>query len=107
MCGCKDTPADVLTKAARCHLCVYAEHLPDALNDGAVRCTVNGEAVVGLRVCPIGNFDEGPYVRWIGLNWIGLPWPMRAFLWLAKRTHPAIGSWSGCGCILRLKRLLA
>lgn len=107
-CGCSSPPTDsgeTRTKAARCHLCVYAEHLPDALNDGAVSCTVNGKAVVGLRVCPIGYFDEGPYVRWLGLQWIGLPAPLRWFLFLFKRSHPMPSMFDGCGCLRWLKML--
>lgn len=87
-------------------MCSLAEHGPDAVNDGAVSCTVNGKPVVGLRVCPRGYFDEGMHITWCGVRWIGLPWPMRVFLWTVKRTHPPIKSWSGCGCLAWLKWLL-
>jgi len=42
--------------------------------------------------------------RWLGIDWIGKPWPLR----LRVRTSwpfVAIEDAPGCGCIMRLKRL--
>lgn len=102
MCGCKDTPADVLTKAARCHLCLYSEHLPDAVNQGATLC-YDGVPIVGRSVCPRGYFDSTGIVRWMGIRWYGLPIFMRVFLYLFKRSHPKISSWNSCGCVVVIK----
>lgn len=103
-CGCSQSPeaiASTRTNAARCGMCIYATHGPDAINQGAVLC-YDGVPIVGRTACPRGYFGDG-FVRWLGVKWYGLPAPMRWFLWAMKRTHPASRSFSGCGCSVRLK----
>lgn len=39
--------------------------------------------------------------RWLGVRWVGYPWPLRVWSRLRGRSL----RWPGCGCIWRLKRL--
>jgi len=53
----------------------------------------------GTWVIP-GRKYGTPRVRWLGLTWVGIPWPVRAIL----PDHGVNGSvLEGCGCIAGLK----
>ena len=41
-----------------------------------------------------------PLVRWLGIDWIGEPWPLRLRLRWPVHARPS----RGCGCVERLKR---
>ena len=41
-----------------------------------------------------------PVVRWLGMDWIGEPWPLRLRLRWPVHARPS----RGCGCVERLKR---
>ena len=42
-------------------------------------------------------------VRWLGLNWIGVPWPKR----IRIRWPVYVLKYQGCGCIKPLKELVS
>ncbi len=42
--------------------------------------------------------------RWLGIRWIGLPWPKR-WHWNPYQTEFEYWDSPGCGCILKMKRL--
>lgn len=75
-------------------------------------CTIDGKAPCS-RPCPRGHHpDADGIIRWMGLRWFGVPYPIR--LWgrtgmytettgLASKTD-----WrklEGCGCLVVAKRL--
>lgn len=72
------------------------------------RCGVSGLSLV-LHVhgmaCPRGKQADGRgWVRWLGLAWVGVPWPVRA--WRAAKSRNR--GWlllPGCGCVVALKRV--
>ena len=49
------------------------------------------------RACPCSG---PPIVRWLGIDWIGEPWPLRLRLRWPVHARPS----RGCGCVERLKR---
>ena len=53
---------------------------------------------------PSGNGCAGcgkkDIVRWLGLRWLGKPYPLR--LWARLRCGTALGSWDHCGCLYKL-----
>lgn len=106
-CGCQSSGDDARTKALVCHLCPWAEHGPSAMNDGAIACTIDGEAVVGRRDCPRGKWrrdGETLLVRSLWW-WYGAPMWHRLVVWAMKSTHPKPSSFAGCGCVKVLKDL--
>ncbi len=90
---------------------------------GLVKCTLSGSPIVeqvcgGVLkakagfACPIGKGpDEAGIVRWMGIRWRGVPWPVAAMLaddvmcgWFGH-ARPALRSdMPGCGCVEVLKR---
>ena len=65
-------------------------------------CRLDGRQLVHVtlnRSCPKGKHpDADGRVRWLGVLWRGVPWPLR---WrLPKGVKPP-----GCGCLDALKRL--
>lgn len=84
-----------------CGLCVYAEHAPNAMVNGAVACTVGGELA---RYCPRGVFAPNrKTMKWAGVEWIGVPIFHRILLRLFHPKKPAFSVWAGCGCLSRLR----
>ena len=49
------------------------------------------------RACPCSG---PPLVRWLGMDWIGEPWPLRLRLRWPVHARPS----RGCGCVEGLKR---
>ena len=115
-CNCEATKAMRRTRRGMCVAC----------NGNRLRCPRSG-AMVHLHIqgqpCPRGwHPDKRGRVRWLGLLWSGVPYPMRHYL--AWRVGPvkriARGGWlgfvrsfAGCGCIrpakaawLKLRRCL-
>lgn len=39
-------------------------------------------------------------VRWLGMRWVGVPWPRRAAAWAMTGTWPRL---PGCGCVYRIR----
>lgn len=90
----------VRTRAGMCQTCPRARY---TARGSAVLCLVDGKPVVSrchAGGCPIGRHpDERGRVRWMGLLWRGVPWPVRLKL-------PAHIRLPGCGCVDSLKRLV-
>lgn len=97
-CGCSNVNASAMRdQAAVCHFCPIAEHAPNAFVTGAVACTIGGRIAVE---CPRKYFDGSGVVRWLGVRWYGLPYPLRLMLWAFHPKHPRPSSYSGCGCLV-------
>lgn len=62
----------------------------------------NGITIVG-NPTPL-NEKNTIVTKWLGINWIGYPWPKRIRI---KRYFPFlyIKQYPGCGCILTLKQI--
>jgi hypothetical protein len=106
-CGCRATPtidraADERARAAMCHICEHARRDPfRPWEIGAVECRISGEPTLWhIRTpqptCPKGR--HAPLVRWLGVVWYGVPYPIR--LALRRRLK---GMLPGCGCIKVIK----
>ena len=89
---------DVMTSAAMCAACPHA---------GLVMCLVDGKALTThARAvdCPKGRHPSDGVVRWLGVKWYGVPFPIR--WWLNRKqlvSNP--DRLPGCGCIRFLKDL--
>ena len=71
----------------------------------AVECTVLGQPlskiVYSTDGCPLSRFDTTNQIRWAGVQWIGVPEPIRWRLtWQLGRVPRNL---SGCGCIKAVK----
>ena len=103
-CGCKPSriPLHVIqTTAGMCSAC--------SRRDGTV-CEVSYMESQWHRkqmVCPRNRFpDAAGVVTWLGVRWIGVPWPIR--LWLvATAGVERPEDFSGCGCLVAAKGLVA
>lgn len=42
--------------------------------------------------------------HWGGLDWYGVPYPLRLWAWAFHPMHPKPSSFAGCGCLVELKR---
>ena len=74
-------------------------------NGSAVRCTINGNAVIDIvsgGKCPIDRWpDYLGTTTWMGIQWIGVPEPLRWRLtWQLGRVPRNL---AGCGCIKAVK----
>jgi len=89
---------DVMTAAAMCASCAHA---------GIVMCTLDGKALTTHARsldCPKGRHPVNGFVRWLWVEWIGVPYPIR--WWLARKGKVTdISKLPGCGCIRFLKDL--
>lgn len=102
---CKCSPDNLTTRdrAAVCCACIWGQHE----DRQTVACTISGEPVaehLGWKPCPLDK--HGPRrktVRWLGLVWYGVPYPIRVWLWVTNEKHPKPSSFTGCGCIKALK----
>lgn len=73
-----------------------------------VGCGHAGEPVIlyisGRVVCPWGKHPrKDGTIRWLGVRWHGVPYPLRLVVWARARTHPRPSSFGGCGCVVELK----
>ena len=103
-CGCKHNQVHQIgTRAGMCQTCPKSAKDD---NGSAVSCTVNGKAIIEVAAilqspCPIGRFGDKNTTRWLGMDWIGVPEPLRWILvWKLKRTPLGL---DGCGCVNRVK----
>lgn len=99
-CKCSELTSSPATKAAMCQTCPHANRT----GVGVVGCTISGqhiETVVRTGFsCPAGRFN-GTRVRWAGVEWLGVPEPLRWLLtWQLKREPRNL---DGCGCIKAVK----
>lgn len=104
---------DERTRAAICETCWSSGRgLGLQHQRTAVVCTVSGHPVSihfsGIEECPLGKYgQETEEIRWLGVVWYGVPFPLRAWLRLFHWKHPEIRSFPGCGCIKILKDAVA
>jgi len=72
----------------------------------AIACTLNGKAVESIvtmgHPCPLGRHpDADGRVRWLGLEWLGVPEPLRwRLVWALGREPRGL---VGCGCVAAIK----
>jgi len=107
-CGCRQRPlAETASlpasRAAMCQTCRHAERNSDG---GATACTLVqltiAHVVQSPDVCPIGRHpDAAGRVRWLGLEWLGVPEPIRwRLVWALGREPRGL---TGCGCLAAVK----
>lgn len=88
MCGCNGKPAG------------GGEGYTKAKDGRWVRDDVMTGAAMALSGFP--RTPAGGIVRWAGVDWYGVPYPLRLLLWKrGKITHPS--RLPGCGCIRSVK----
>lgn len=103
-CGCtkfSDFPSRL--RVAACHLCPHAE---TGYRQTVIGCTLNGQSIIERMAggdCPVNRVGADGNVQWAGVEWVGLPMVHRVWLWAFHPSHPAIGSWPGCGCVKVVK----
>ena len=101
--GCKPCAAIKATRRTRRAMCVVCEAgRPVCKRSGAgVQLHIEGQP------CPRGwHPDKRGRVRWAGVAWSGVPFPLRLWLWLRldDRDHDEfVASFAGCGCVRSLK----
>ena len=104
-CRCRTPQAADLT-ASRAAMCQTCRHAKRAATGSAVACTINGREVIALahepESCPAARHPDGEgRVRWIGLEWLGVPEPLRwRLVWALGREPRGL---VGCGCVAALK----
>lgn len=116
-CGCggesgtKTTtpPERARDHAAMCEICPYAQRGEGiSMARTAVWCRIAQDPVlvrITLEQCPARTFAEDGIVRWLGIEWYGVPMPVRWWLRLTHPKRPKIRGFSGCGCVKVLKDL--
>lgn len=94
-CGCKQPTVGSGVAITSCAVA--------ALFPAACAYVAKGERPYPPRWCHV---DADGSVRWLGVRWYGLPYPLRVFLWIKYRDRWAwrhVRQLPGCGCIARLK----
>jgi len=90
---------DVMTADAMCAACRYA---------GPVICSVSGKPARGHSArqdCPKGRHPKSGVVRWLGVWWYGVPYPIRRYLKAIGKVKD-YRKLPGCGCIKAIKDAL-
>jgi len=91
-----------------CLLACKAYDGPESERAEAQSQIADGSVIVPLRVKtqvrPRKKSCGDLVVRWLGLRWLGRPWPLR-WTWDRDLCWPVYIPAPGCGCILRLKQL--
>ena len=85
-----------------CVGCPHADTGTGAYASGVVGCTISGRSIVERyegAVCPMDRVREDGTTLWAGLVWMGVPWPVRVWLWIFHPSRPRISSFAGCGCV--------
>lgn len=95
----RENVAERQARSAMCATC------PRRLRGGLV-CGVSKRPTEEHRVggaCPLGRYpDERGVIRWRGVQWLGVPMPVRLWLVLrGKLSRPE--AMAGCGCVRALK----
>jgi hypothetical protein len=104
-CRCRTPQAADLT-ASRAAMCQTCRHAKRAATGSAVACTINGREVIALAhepdSCPAARHPDGEgRVRWLGLDWLGVPEPLRwRLVWALGREPRGL---VGCGCLASQK----
>lgn len=85
------------SRAAMCVACPHRDG--NGCGIGYIACTVQ----IAEGRCPAKRFPNGKMlVRWLGVNWRGVPMPLRWKLAWMLRKNPMRKKLPGCGCIDRL-----
>jgi len=91
-------PLPVVQRFAMCAAC-------PRLSVAGTACTLDGKDVTEHARqgrCDGGFYpDRRGHIRWAGLVWIGVPMPIRWYLWVRFGTNTA--ELPGCGCVRWLK----
>lgn len=103
-CGCQTKHVDfTATRAAMCQTCRAATR---NARGSAVTCTIHGKSIISVadasNACPLNRHPnrEGR-IRWLGLEWLGAPEPIRwRLVWALGREPRGL---VGCGCVAALK----
>jgi len=99
-CGCnaKQSSDPTRTRAGMCLACRGSR-------DGE-RCRFSGVALTihaGGLACPKRRHPVEGVVRWLGIRWYGVPWPLRIWLVFTK-AECRLFDLPGCGCMVWAKR---
>ena len=90
-CPSKD---DTRTRQGVCFGCT--NRTGDSCEGVPIDIRING------RTCPMNRF-RGDTVWWAGLEWYGVPFPLRVWAWAMHAKHPKPSLFAGCGCLVELK----
>lgn len=86
-------------RAAMCLACPKAQ--AGRRRREPVACTIDGRRLRQRVADPRAKCERWPdglgRVRWLGVLWVGVPMPLRA--WLEMRGHPGAWELPGCGCL--------
>ena len=101
-CKCSVKYLSASSRAAMCQTCPKAKH---NAKGSAVTCTIGGKSVAEIAFdaayeCPTGRMHTTT-TRWLGVEWIGVPEPLRWVLtWQLGRLPRGL---EGCGCVKVVK----
>jgi len=115
-CGCTQTDPGAMIEAKACTLpAVQSERAAMCLTCwqrrgngttgdvcGLTRLTI-GEHIT-RRACPKRKHPERGLIRWLGVLWLGVPWPIRVWLHATGRLSD-VDALPGCGCVYAVKAL--
>lgn len=102
-CKCSVKYLSASSRAAMCQTCPSAKH---NAKGSAVTCTISGKSVAEIAFdtayqCPINRMNIDSSTRWLGVDWIGVPEPLRWVLtWQLGRSPRGL---EGCGCVKAVK----
>lgn len=110
MCSCDANKAyRRATNAAMCHLCPRGVRRPVPDLPGVrevYRCSIGGQlpTTKSIGECPIGRHsNKAMVVRWLGIDWWGVPCPLRIRMWAVTLGQKKPWHLPGCGCSVWLK----
>lgn len=111
-CGCQSTTLTIdrrpilASRALSCAVCAGFD---------ATHCPSTGRACaehIEIGVCPRKAYGERGVVRWLGLDWYGVPYLKRRWVWFrhfrqTRSFREFNAALPGCGCLRRLKDVAA
>lgn len=89
-------------RSAMCQLCPDAEGSFRVVL-GPTHCGLTGRTCADMAIsggCPHG---DGRVRAWMGLDWVGVPYPIRLFVRLVGTRKIPVRRWRGCGCVRPIK----
>ncbi len=60
-------------------------------------------SIKGRKCAGCGKAAKAEVIRWFGIRWYGIPMPVRRLRRWFTKDAPAMDSYDGCGCIIKLK----
>ena len=85
MCGCRGSNRNIVRLA------------PNDITDAVMTLVLWGESAY----VKTSYADRRGVVRWLGVDWYGVPYPLRVVAWILWRIRPR--DLPGCGCVVALK----